>query len=409
MNNSKKINALYGNLFILVNMRSLQIYSLLMGAILMLCTNSAAAADGNTVHIRGQGCAEVSDDSLRSSARIKATDKAAFAAVSNLERLAPYKAQLDPHDFNVLVYTIVDEYLEDTDIKSTAEGDEVCAQMEGYVSLQNIDKAVDDTLMRLSQEEQLPDEMPEKAAELSAEISEELDKIQQQQQAEQLAELEDKEVLFQGEAPKASGTVVKVEDEVEDGNEIFETPVITPPQAQQPAPTPENNTINTVPSLETEQALPLDESDNRALVFVRPVTFFDNTQSAEYAQMIKDWFAENNDFLLTDNEELANFVLTPKVLRAKTEPINNETNRLQMVISLEMKMTDNNKTQTEHQNRFVLYENSDNEQQVAYNLMKKLFTNAVEVLAKTMLYKQGKPQQAAALPSIITPTAPAAH
>ena len=153
----------------------------------------------------------------------------------------------------------------------------------------------------------------------------------------------------------------------------------------------------------------MDESDNRALVFVRPVTFFDNTQSAEYAQMIKDWFAENNDFLLTDNEELANFVLTPKVLRAKTEPINNETNRLQMVISLEMKMTDNNKTQTEHQNRFVLYENSDNEQQVAYNLMKKLFTNAVEVLAKTMLYKQGKPKQAAALPSIITPTAPAAH
>ena len=216
-----------------------------MGAILMLCTNSAAAADGNTVHIRGQGCAEVSDDSLRSSARIKATDKAAFAAVSNLERLAPYKAQLDPHDFNVLVYTIVDEYLEDTDIKSTSEGDEVCAQMEGYVSLQNIDKAVDDTLMRLSQEEQLPDEMPEKAAELSAEISEELDKIQQQQQAEQLAELEDKEVLFQGEAPKASGTVVKVEDEVEAGNEIFETPVITPPQAQQPATIPENNTINT--------------------------------------------------------------------------------------------------------------------------------------------------------------------
>ena len=297
------------------------------------------------------------------------------------------------------------------EIKSSCEGDEVCAQMEGYVSLQNIDKAVDDTLMRLSQEEQLPDEMPEKAAELSAEISEELDKIQQQQQAEQLAELEDKEVLFQGEAPKASGTVVKVEDEdeVEAGNEIFETPVITPPQAQQPATTPENNTINTAPSLETEQALPLDESDNRALVFVRPVTFFDNTQSAEYAQMIKDWFAENNDFLLTDNEALANFVLTPKVLRAKTEPINNETNRLQMVISLEMKMTDNNKTQTEHQNRFVLYENSDNEQQVAYNLMKKLFTNAVEVLAKTMLYKQGKPKQAAALPSIITPTAPAAH
>ena len=111
-----------------------------MGAILMLCTNSAAAADGNTVHIRGQGCAEVSDDSLRSSARIKATDKAAFAAVSNLERLAPYKAQLDPHDFNVLVYKIVDNYLEDLTIRTTEQTNEqLCVEVTGYLQEKNWD------------------------------------------------------------------------------------------------------------------------------------------------------------------------------------------------------------------------------------------------------------------------------
>ncbi len=336
-----------------------------------------AACAGTLIKVNGQACEVVSEDVSKASARVKAVDKAAFMAVSNLEMLQQYREQLDMHDFNVLVYSVVDEYLEDMDVRSSTEGDRLCAEMTAYVSPKNVEKAVDATLMRLSQQEVLVDETPLKTAELSEEISEELEERRQEEEKRQQAELAQKEVLFSG-TPKPAADLPAPAGKIENTQAAAEQILTQPPQ-------------------------PLEKDDDRALVFVHPMAFFDQSHSVQYARLIKDWFADNEHFLITDNMELADYILSPKVLRAKTEPINRETNRLQMVISLELETVATHDKQIEHQNRFVLYENTDNEQQTAYHLMKKLFSNACEILAKTMLHQEKQSGRLSALPSVITP------
>ena len=87
-------------------------------------------------------------------------------------------------------------------------------------------------------------------------------------------------------------------------------------------------------------------------------------------------FVKSDYFYITDNPELADFIINSKILRAKVDPVNSNTNRLQMVVSVESENTDNKEKETEHQNRFVLFNSADNEQKVAAKLMKQLLEKA---------------------------------
>ena len=347
-------------------------------ALLSLITEETAW--GQSIKIDGQACEGLSEGVSKASARIKAADKAAFEAVSDLDLLKQYRQQLDLHDFNVMVYAVVDEYLEDVDIKSNSDGEQLCARVTAYVAPQNLEKAVNDTLSLLSQEESLDDEQIIETSNLSEAVSDELQKAAVAEQLQNDALLTQKEVLFDGSSgkPEANTTAPKAAEEKllsDIGDE----------------------------GLLDDKPQPLDEGDNKALVFVRPMAFFDNTNSEAYADFIKQWFANNDAFLVTDNQELADYVVSPRVLRAKTDSINRETNRLQMVVAMDVEFAASGKKITEHQNRFVLYQNDENEQQTAYNLMKKLFTNTCEILAKSMLYQERKKGNISALPNMITP------
>lgn len=351
----------------------------------LLCLMTAGTAYAESIKIEGQACEKLGDDVSKASARIKAADKAAFWAVSNLDMLKQYRQQLDLHDFNVMVYAVVDEYLEDVDVKSTADEEQLCASVSAYVAPQNLEKAVNDTLAMLSQEESLEDEPIVETNNLSEAVSDELQKATLNKQLQDEALLAQKEVLFDG------------TNNNDNADKTYQS------EAAEEELLPDNSTDIADEELLDDEPQPLDEGDNKALVYVMPMAFFDNTESAAYADFIKQWFENNDVFLVTDNQELADYVVSPRVLRAKTDPINRETNRLQMVVAMDVEFRASGKKITEHQNRFVLYQNDENEQQTAYNLMKKLFTNTCEILAKSMLYQERQNGNISTLPNIITP------
>ena len=95
------------------------------------------------------------------------------------------------------------------------------------------------------------------------------------------------------------------------------------------------------------------------------------------------------------------------MLRAKVDPINSNTNRLQMVVSVSGEFVDKESTTTEHQNRFVLFSSDDNEQSVAADLLKKLLEKAAEPIFNKIENSERKKQSNAFLPDIITPAVPA--
>lgn len=103
---------------------------------------------------------------------------------------------------------------------------------------------------------------------------------------------------------------------------------------------------------------------------------------------------ERNGVKVTLDKSQAAYTLKTRVLRAKVDPLNQQTSRLQMVIAAELEQPGREPV-VEHQNRFILFDDKDDEQAVAANLTRKLLLQA----SRTVLKKIKLPQSEA----IITP------
>ena len=236
---------------------------------------------------------------------------------------------------------------------------------------------------------------PEQTSALSEEVTKELSLAQQNLQTAEQKALNQKEVVFAGDTSQSVTQTQPIElpqNTIEEMTTALTTPTF---QGASAAPTPEQ--AETSPTL----------SKNSVLVYVEPLSFYDNSTSEAYADIIKDYIKQDSHILLTDNKNLAEYVLTPKVLRAKVEAVNPETNRLQMVVSLDMYDVSAEKNSTEHRNRFIVYKTSADEQQVAYELMQNLFEDSsrqiLAIINNSLQKRATEDWGKEVLPSIITP------
>lgn len=382
-------------------------YDILFAAlsILLLSVQTATAEDGSTI-IQGSSCEQIKQDESKSTARARATDKASFKAISDMASLSRYKNEMDSHDFNVLVYQIVDNYIEDLSTKTTEQTtDKICVAVSGYVSQNNVQQAVDEFFSAQSQPAQANNISAEETSAMSEAITQELAQAQQNLQQKQQEELKQKEVVFAGDTSDAT---LKTENSAREDMQPLSTnlPQDMAQDMTEALTAPTYQDATAAPKAQQADAAQNQPKDS-VLVYVDPLSFYDNSTSEAYADIIKDYLKQDSHILITENKNLAEYILTPKVLRAKVEAVNHETNRLQMVVSLDMYDVSAEKNLTEHRNRFIVYKTSADEQQVAYELMQNLFDDT----SRQMLNIINNNQQKRAtenwgkdvLPSIITP------
>lgn len=310
----------------------------------------SSSLDDNAVAIYAEACEPLKKDEPKSSIRMRVTDKASFNAVSNMTELDKFKI-LDRHDLNVLVYNIVDNYVEDMAVRTTSHNtSDICLEVTGYVRKENINKAY--------------------------------------QEAKN--------------TPKEDNSEVKGLNE-DDLVEEEDSPLsLVQPEASINTKTNISAFTNSEPQSELRQSETIPDKKAR-LVYIEPVEFFNNTQSESHAQILKEIFAHNENFYLTDKKDLADYVIKSKILRAKVDPINRNTNRLQMVLAVGVQFKDTNTTSVEHQNRFILFSSDESEQKVAADLMKKLFEKAAEPILDKVEQNARKKSENNTLPKIITP------
>ena len=72
-------------------------------------------ADNSALSVFGSACEDIKANEPNASTRVKATDKACYNAVTSLPQIISIQDSFDEHDFNVVIYNIIDEYLEDLD------------------------------------------------------------------------------------------------------------------------------------------------------------------------------------------------------------------------------------------------------------------------------------------------------
>lgn len=254
----------------------------------------AQTAEMQALSIYGNACEKVIEGESKASTRVRAADKAVFLGVKKLPELARVKSILNEHDVNVLVYRLVDEYIEDLS-SSTVSSDagKVCVEINGYLPPEAIEKVQTEFIKA---EKPLKEAAPEVVAEVASEVKREVD--------------------------------------------------IKP--------------VN---------------PESLALVYIGPLEYYNGAKSNKYSKMLQEQFAGNQYFYLTEDAEIADYVITPKVLKAKVDNLDAAHKRLQMVVSLEITGL-KNETVNEYQNRFVLFGAEENEQQTAARLLNKLIETA---------------------------------
>lgn len=299
-------------------------------------------------------CENLRNGEPKSSARMRATDKASFKALENLSDLSDYRDKYDAHDYNVLVYNLVDNYLEDLAVRTLAQDNEkICVEVTGYLSTQNIARAVSE--LSAKQEAKYPDQL----------------------------------VVEQAALTEPSPTALPPKPELKISEDIAVEKILeeekTLPQKQ----------IASDPISQARAAV----DDGKTKVFIEQTKFYNDTATNAFHSVLAQALQENQVLAITNSLSNADYVVKTKVLRAKVDPLNSQTNRLQMVVSIELINTADASSIQEHQNRFILFESSENEQTVAASLLKKLLRKAGQQIAPKVKPKAN----VQATNSIITP------
>ena len=315
---------------------------------LIICIASAVKAESNVQTLYASVCEQIRPNEPKSSARVRATDKASFKAIENISALSEYRNRYDAHDYNVLVYSLVDNYLEDLAARTVKQNNnEICVEITGYLNTDNIANAISEITNK--QEEQYPDKL----------------------------DIEEEALTQPSPNIVPPKPTIKINDEIA-VEKILEEKETAKSLALAP------------PSL---------ISDKKTKIFIERTIFFNDTNTNAFHKDMSRIVEENKKNIVTTSSNLADYIIKTKVLRAKVDPINKQTNRLQMVVSVELIDVENNSSIIEHQNRFILFESSENEQGVAASLLRKLLRKAV---------KQVMPKIKSSLPeskSVITPSA----
>ncbi len=345
------------------------LFCLLAAANAAKAEDAAFRSDDGAIRISGRACEKFTPNEAKSTIRVRVTDKASFLAVSSAAEVSALRDEMNEHDYNVLVYNLVDNAVEDLAVRTTKQDtEELCVEAEGYIHPDSILQAM------AEQTESEPDaDSRETMTDIVNEVNTSYSEIE-------------------GGKPE----VIPPTDETELAKHKAPESDALPPAAAVQA-----SGSATVAALPVSEPAPQD--DKRGLVYVEPTEFFDKSTSAVHAKTVRDMFADDENYFITDKKDLADYIIRTKVLKAKVDPIHSSTNRLHMVVSVEAEFPDEKSSVIEHQNRFVLFNSDENEQEVAFRLMKKLFTAAGEKIKDKVNQAERRRRPDKALPDIITP------
>ena len=116
---------------------------LLVASVALFGVLAFSARTADIVKIKGEACEKFVPGQSKSSIRVRVTDKASYKAVSQVENLADVRSRMLEHDFNVIVYNLVDNYVRDLMVRTTSQNDkELCVKVTGALLASDIDTVV---------------------------------------------------------------------------------------------------------------------------------------------------------------------------------------------------------------------------------------------------------------------------
>ena len=298
------------------------------------------------IAVYAEVCEKINPQESKAAARTRATDKASFKAVEDIPDLEKYRSQLDVHNFNLKIYRLIDNYLEDIKTSVTQQTEAfVCVEVNAFLPEESI-----------------------------VEVFEEAEVVPQ--------EAEDKVLTLDVEAPLDEGAItIPPKPEIVINQEIAY-----------------NSDVSVPLSSETEEAQAFRPLATK--VFVDKTEFYNGTDTNGFFTVIERKLHSKKGIVVLSQKDNPDYIIRTKILKAKVENVNSETGRLQIVAAADLIDTKTSEVTTEHLNKFELFNLSDDSQRKASDVSRKLFE---ELLEKLLPLIKTNVEEGQLLPSVITP------
>lgn len=121
----------------------------------------------------------------------------------------------------------------------------------------------------------------------------------------------------------------------------------------------------------------------KKLLYIRNLNFWNGTDTNHYKDLLTGLFSHSEYFYVTEDNSIADYVVTPYLNKAEVTEIDKEHHKMQIVVNIEViaRNTDNFVPITEEQQHFILFAADKDEQEIADNLLRKLLTRAAQELS----------------------------
>ena len=116
------------------------------------------------------------------------------------------------------------------------------------------------------------------------------------------------------------------------------------------------------------------------LVYIENMEYYNHATTSAYTKKIAEQLSLEPKLIVTEDKNLADYLLKPKLVQSKIEPINSENSHYSMSVAIELWSKDGDLIEREQQNRYIIIESPQNPQKIAKKLMIKLLDATINNL-----------------------------
>ena len=120
-----------------------------------------------------------------------------------------------------------------------------------------------------------------------------------------------------------------------------------------------------------------EANDSIPLIYIDDLEFYNKKTTSKYTQNIVEQLSFEPRILITENKELTDFVLTPKLTKSSVDIIDEKNSRYSMSVTIEVTDLKGKKVINEEKSRYIIIDNNQNMQTLANKMITKLLNEAI--------------------------------
>ncbi len=133
-------------------------------------------------------------------------------------------------------------------------------------------------------------------------------------------------------------------------------------------------------SKEINESLPksiYEANDSIPLLYIEDLEYYNKKTTKVYTNDISVELSFEPRILITENKELADYYIFPKLTKSAVDIIDKENSRYSMSLSIEVINLEGNTIIREEKNRYIIINNKENMQEIAHKMINKLIKEAL--------------------------------